>query len=243
MRLLLSPRYWGGHLLMAVCVGIAATLGFWQYDAWREHRAAEARDISAAEPVALNDVMSGDDPFMSEDVGKPVRFTGSWMPDSTVYVSGRPLDGKRGFWVVTPVLVDGSGSAMPVVRGWAPRAESEPVTGAADVTGWLQPGEGSGVPDDDPHDDVVPEMRIASLVEHVDNDLYGAFVVTRDTEEPGLAQVTPASIPEVSSTTGLRNLLYAVEWWVFGAFALFIWGRWCRDSLVVAEPEQIPSEP
>ena len=27
------------------------------------------------------------------------------------------------------------------------------------------------------------------------------------------------------------NLLYAIEWWVFGAFAVFIWVRWCGDSL------------
>ena len=30
--------------------------------------------------------------------------------------------------------------------------------------------------------------------------------------------------------TALRNLLYAVEWWVFGAFAAFIWWRWVRDQ-------------
>ena len=29
---------------------------------------------------------------------------------------------------------------------------------------------------------------------------------------------------------GVRNLLYAVEWWVFGAFAAFIWWRWRRDA-------------
>ncbi len=33
-----------------------------------------------------------------------------------------------------------------------------------------------------------------------------------------------------SSFTGLKNLLYAIEWWIFGAFAVFIWWRWRRDA-------------
>ena len=28
------------------------------------------------------------------------------------------------------------------------------------------------------------------------------------------------------------NLLYALEWWVFGGFAVYVWSRWCRDELV-----------
>ena len=27
----------------------------------------------------------------------------------------------------------------------------------------------------------------------------------------------------------MRNLLYALEWWVFGGFAVFIWWRYVRD--------------
>ena len=82
-------------------------------------------------------------------------------------------------------------------------------------------------------------MRIASVVEHVDADLYSAYVVARDgagTAAAGLAPVTPDSIPEVSSTTSLRNLLYAFQWWVFGGFAVYVWVRWCRDSSTPPAP-------
>ena len=34
----------------------------------------------------------------------------------------------------------------------------------------------------------------------------------------------------MAALTGLRNLLYAIEWWFFGAFAAFIWWRWVRDE-------------
>lgn len=241
---LLSPRYWGGHLLMLVCVGIATGLGFWQLDAWSSHRAAEARDISQADPTPLADVMGGDDRFPGEHDGRPVSLEGRWLADDTVFIANRGHDGRTGYWVVTPVLVDDADSAMPVVRGWSATPEAPALdTDRAAVTGWLQPSEGSGKRDEDPTDDVLPEMRTASLVEKVDEDLYGAFVVTRDDVEAGLEPVAATSIPDVSSNTALRNLLYAIEWWLFAAFAFFIWVRWCRDSLVVDDGERLRSEP
>jgi hypothetical protein len=38
-------------------------------------------------------------------------------------------------------------------------------------------------------------------------------------------------MPEASFTTGLRNLLYALEWWVFGLLAIYVWWRYVRDAL------------
>jgi len=73
-------------------------------------------------------------------------------------------------------------------------------------------------------------------VQRLDRDLYGAYVIgdvasTRSTGGAGLEPVTPDSLPEPATTTALRNLLYALEWWVFAAFAAFIWWRWVRDEL------------
>jgi surfeit locus 1 family protein len=226
---------------MVLALAAAVALGLWQYAAWTSGREAEARDLSGAEPVALADVMTGDAPFPGRQLGRPVTFTGKWLPEGTLYVADRDLGGRRGYWVMTPVLL--GDSAMPVVRGWSAEASAPAPTGQAEVTGWLQASEGSGAPDDDPRDDVIPEMRIASVVEHVDADLYSAFVV--DSEASGdLGQVTPDSIPKVSDLTSLRNLLYAFQWWIFGGFAVYIWWRWCRDTWQqAASPEQVPSQP
>jgi hypothetical protein len=83
--------------------------------------------------------------------------------------------------------------------------------------------------DADPTDDVFPEIRVADAVQRVDVDLYSAYVIS---EEPaaGLQAADVESLPSPGSFTGVRNLLYAVEWWVFGAFAAFIWWRWRRDA-------------
>jgi surfeit locus 1 family protein len=130
---------------------------------------------------------------------------------------------------------------MPVVRGWSTTPEAPLPTGRVAVEGWLQASEGSGIEDPDAHDDVIPEMRIASMVEHVDADLYSGYVVDR-TATGNLTAVPPDSVPEVSSTTSLRNLLYAFQWWLFGACAIWIWGRWCRDTWAASrEVEQVAS--
>ncbi len=240
MPLLFAPRYWGAHLLMVLALAAAVALGFWQLHVWEAARAAEARDLSSAPAMPLSKVMTGDSPFPGEYLGQPVSFTGEWLGKGTLYVADRTLEGRRGYWVMTPVLV--GDSAMPVVRGWSEQAQAPVPSGQVEIKGWLQASEGSGAVDDDPRDDVIAEMRIASVVEHVDADLYSGYVVA---EQPtGAAAAVPAferllpvppdSVPEVSNTTSLRNLLYAFQWWIFGVFVLYIWQRWCRDTVEAA---------
>ncbi|MFP5252480.1 MAG: SURF1 family protein [Actinomycetes bacterium] len=243
LRALLAPRVLLLHALGVAATTAAVLLGLWQLDAWQAGRAAEARDLAGQEPRPLTEVMSADDPFPGADVGRPVTLEGTWLPDSTVLVDHRDLDGRSGMWVVTPVAVCAGPAAtcdprtdpaMLVVRGWAPTEAAVPSapTGPARITGWLQPGEGTGAPDPDPTDDVLAELRIASAIQHVDQDLYGGYVVARDgVDRAGLDPVTPGSQPAPSAFSSLQNLLYAVEWWLFGAFAVFLWQRWVRDEL------------
>lgn len=244
----LAPRYWGAHLFALACVGIAVGLGVWQYGAWQAQREAEAADLTGATAIPLADALGPDDPFPGDRVGQPVTLTGSWVPEGTVYVSGREHDGREGYWVVTPVS-EAAGAAIPVVRGWTSTVEDAPAppTGPAEVEGWLQPGEGTGEVDDDPTDDVLPQLRLADVIQHVDQDLYGGYVVATEPGE-GLEAADLEQLPEVSATSGLKNFLYAVEWWVFGLFAAFIWWRWVREvtepvslgEAAAAEPQDHP---
>lgn len=265
--MLLSPRIIALHLLGITATGIAIWLGLWQLDAWQAQREAEARDLTSLPHVPLEDVLGGDDPFPSSAVGRPVTVTGRWLPESTFYVSGREHDGRDGLWAVTPVAVCdapatcSSSSALLVVRGWTADSHDAPPPpeGRVDLSGWLQPAEGSGVPDRDPDDDVIPEVRIGDAIQRVDQDLYGAYLIAEEaTPRAGLdnlAAVTPESLPEPASGTGLRNFLYGIQWFVFAAFAVFLWWRWVKDEVdrsrraarvaaeqVTTSPE-VPSDP
>ena len=231
MSRLLARRYWGGHLLMVLALAAAVLLGLWQLDVWQAHRTAATIDLTHDRPVPLARVMGGDSPFPGDAVGKPVTFSGRWLPSGTAYVSGRIHDGRRGYWVVTPVVV--GRSAIPVVRGWAPHPDAPSVRGPVSVTGWLEPSESQGEADVNPHDRIISSMRIASLVQHVDTDLYSGFVIAHQSGHggTGLAPVSPPPSEKVSAWTGLRNLLYGIQWWVFGGLAVYMWFRWCQDQL------------
>lgn len=238
----LAPRLLLGHVLAVVLTTACGLLGYWQLDAWSARRAAEARDLTQAEPLPLAEVMGNDDPFPGQSVGQPVELSGAWVPDATVFVSGREHDGTDGYWMVTPLAVGGEGRpAIPVVLGWVDDPADAPAapSGEDELVGWLQPPEGTGARDDDPTDDVLPQLRIADVVQRVDQDLWSAYAVAQDGVE-GLPAADLTSLPEVGRFTAARNLFYAIEWWVFGGFVLLIWWRWLGDQL--RPPEEEPAE-
>jgi cytochrome oxidase assembly protein ShyY1 len=237
---------WPGHLVAVVLVVTAALLGLWQLDAWQARRADVARDLTHADPVPLASVMGADDPFPGRSVGQPVTLEGAWVPGGTVFVSDREHDGHEGYWMVTPLGIGGADRpALPVVLGWVadPASAPAPPAGSAELVGWLQPAEGNGTVDDDPTDDVLPQLRIADLVQHVDQDLYGGYAIAQQ-GVAGLPAADLAQLPDAGRFTAVRNLLYAVEWWFFGAFAVLIWWRWVQEQLAPGgtEPEPEPED-
>jgi cytochrome oxidase assembly protein ShyY1 len=243
VRRALAPRYWAGHLLVLAAVVVCALLGRWQLDVWQDHRSDSASAVTREDPVPLDEVLGPDTAFPASGVGRPVLVEGRWDPEHTVYVADRPRDGRTGVWAVTPVVM-GSGSAIPILRGWAATPEDAPSApaGRAALVGLLQPSEDTGAPDGDTNDDVVPELSTTDLLPRASYDLYSGYVVATDRDLPtgtpastgmsGLAAVTPAHLPGPDSSSGLRNLLYALQWWVFGAFALFMWFRWVEEEIL-----------
>ena len=251
-RRALAPRYWGAHLLMLVAVLACVLLGRWQLGVWHDHRTDNSAAVTRETPVPLDDVLGKDAAFPASDVGRPVVVQGRWDPDDTVYVADQTQDGRTGFWVVTPVTT-ASGSAIPVVRGWVTSATDTGVAnprGLASLVGLLQPSEDTGAPDNDTHDDVIPEMSVTDLLPRASYDLYSGYVVATDRALPsggtqvtgmaGLAPVTVEHLPGADASTALRNLLYAFQWWIFGAFAIFMWWRWLQEDVLGRRPSPGP---
>lgn len=239
----LRPRVWPLHLIGVVAVAVALSLGLWQYGAWQAHRERAAAEVVEQDPVPLADLLVPGDGFPGADVGAPAEVAGTWRDDLTFLVDDRRVDGEVGSWVVTPVATDdGDGALLPVVRGWTADPDDVPAaTGTVTGVGWLQPGEGTGAVDEDPTDRVLPQLRLADVVRLVDADIYPGYLVLDIDGETGVAAanaaadglraVTPDQVPEVAPNTSLRNLLYAIEWWVFAAFAAFVWWRFARDEV------------
>ena len=77
---------------------------------------------------------------------------------------------------------------------------------------------------------MLPQLRVADLAQRFDEDLYGAYVVASEPGD-GLVAADLQQLPEAGRLTAIRNLLYALEWWFFGAFALFVWWRWAQETV------------
>lgn len=257
-----SPRLWGAHAAMVVVVVATIWLGVWQYGVSHQHKADQAAQLAHAAPKPLTDIMGGNDAFPGDGVGRPVVVTGTWS-GGTVFVSGHRHDGRDGYWVATPLRVDGTDSAIYVVRGWVadPAQASQAPRGSARFVGWLEPGQqtdtstgsatgGGSAAGSGSAKDVVSTLDMSALIDRVDVDLFSAYVVGADHQanwpasvrplndgSVGLASVPAPALPKADATTGLRNFLYAIEWWLFALFAVYIWWRYVRDVTRVSPPQ------
>lgn len=239
----LAPRFLPVHLLAIALVAGAGWLGSWQFSAWQADRAYQSLSVASEPPVPLAQVIGPNDPFPGLDNGRPVTVAGAWLTESTFLVSGRERGtdpATSGYWVVTPLAVGGpDGPALPVVLGWIKAAEQLPPAPTGDVrmVGWLQLPEGAASePDKDPDDNVVPTLRIAEVVQRLERDAYGGFLIAQDPTAIG-ADVEPVEFSQgavADWSTGARNLFYAAEWWFFGGFVVFAWWRYLRDELAEA---------
>ena len=232
-RPLLQPAMLAVHGVALIAVVVCLIGAYWQLDVYRAEQDAGRAERSAAPARPLTDVLGPDEGLTNEMVGARVTADGQYAPaGQQILVSGRSDAGRDGYWVVSPLILE-TGSAILVVRGWTDREQLPPVPSApVTVTGSLEPGEQPGADADLGPDRVVDSIRIPSLVGQLPYDLYSAMLI-RTEQDPapadGLVPVDP-SAPDAPWTEGLRNLVYALQWMVFAAFAVFMWWRICADQ-------------
>ncbi len=251
-RFLLTPRWWGINVFVALGVPFCLFMGTWQLGRF-EDRVDTHREASAARPAdraaaPLDSLL----PVDTETSGRPASASGVY--GRQLLVPERQLDGKSGFYVLTLLKTD-SGKAVPVVRGWLPgtadpaKAPAAP-SGRVEVTGALQASENSGTKGVYSQGGLpagqLGVIGAATLVNMVQEPLYDAWL-TVQTPSDGMVPV-PAKAP---TNTGLdlkafQNLGYTGEWFVFAAFVLFMWFRLYRrevETLRDTEAGLLPAEP
>lgn len=222
---------------MVLAVAASIALATWQFGVWQDNRKAQEHDVSGLPPIALSDVISPAEGYPGDAIGRQVTLDGTWMPQETFFVEAKP-----GYWVVTLVKV--GDYAMPVIRGWSATATA-PSVGAQSVHvgGWLEPSN-----DTSPVEvsaGIWGSLSVVALAQDASLPLYAAYVVADDAGSglDGLQQRGPT---ETSSTgadwgTGLRNFLYGVQWWLFAAFSVYLWWKWCRDQRRPVTDEPVAS--
>ena len=224
----LHPRYWGVHALGLAAVTAAVALGIWQWNVGDGRKALQANQYAHSAPAALSSVISPGTSFPNAELGRPVRVTGTWVPNSEVSITA-------GDWVA--MAVRSGSAAVYVVIGSHHRGDtimSQLPSGPADVTGWLHPDQSSPPP---ANGRVLPIMSNGLAAPFVPVTLVSAYVVA-DKPMAGLTAVPEPTLPKADFWTGLRNWLYAFEWWFFGLFAAFIWWRQMRELIAAHVPSE-----
>jgi cytochrome oxidase assembly protein ShyY1 len=223
----LFSRRW---LLFAIVVAAAAwgatQLGQWQFhrlDERRTENSIVARNL-AAPPVPAQDVLDVGEPVADQDEWRRVTVHGTWDDAHTIVLKYQTRDGRAGVDVVTPLVTD-SGAAVLVDRGWLPtensggeRPETPPVLdGVVTVTGWVrQSGTGSATRVSDLSTRALSSEAISEVVPY---PLYGGFVDLDKQSPRPKHELAPHELPD--DTSEGPHFFYGLQWWFFGALAVF----------------------
>lgn len=248
-------------VLLVVLLGAAAAcarLGVWQLDRAqaRGDREGQATSQEATAPAPIGDVLAPQATFRGDLVGRRVSVIGTYDAGGQVLVPGRVLDGRTGYLVLTPLRVTGADGAagwvgadpvLPVVRGWVADPDATDLLAVpddvVDLTGFLQGSEAPGSGGTPPGQ--VAAISSAELVNAWGGPIYAGYVVLETAQPAQPAGLPVLGPPTLSGSDGgrwnIQNLAYAVQWWIFGGFALFLWLRMVKDE-AAGEPEPEPVE-
>ena len=111
-------------IALAAVAGVALTsaLGVWQLNrAGQKVALQQMLDTRGSMPELPVASLASTVATATAQHFRRVRLQGQWLPSATVFLDNRQMNGRPGFFVVTPFRLDGSTEAVLVQRGWAPR--------------------------------------------------------------------------------------------------------------------------
>ncbi|MEO6363173.1 MAG: SURF1 family protein [Caldimonas sp.] len=230
------------HGLVVLCAALAGTLlaarlGLWQLD-------------RAATKEALQSVLEGNSRLPALDASslpgtpaevaalryRPVRLDGRWLAERTIFLDNRQMDGKTGFYVVTPLLLAGRPEALLVQRGWVQRdfidraalPKVQTPAGPVSVVGSVAPPPSRLFEFDAAASGTIRQnLDLAAFAREASISLLPMTVLQRDSPgaADGLARRWPPPASDVHKHYG-----YAFQWFAIAAAiaSLYVWHRFIR---------------
>jgi surfeit locus 1 family protein len=222
-------RFWVITAAALAATAVTLALGAWQvgraHEKLARHAAIEQRQSMA--PLDARALVAGAP--LAEMVHRPVVLRGEWVARHTVFLDNRQMQGRAGFYVVTPLKLAESGACVLVERGWVPRnfvdrqklpgVQTPP--GTIELRGRLAPppaklyefaGTGAGP--------IRQNLDLAQFRRETGLPLLDVAVQQTGTPSEGLLRDWP------EATSGVeKNYGYAVQWWALSALIaiLYAW--------------------
>ncbi|SFM76503.1 SURF1 family protein [Variovorax sp. OV329] len=115
-----------GHTLLFAVVALALIALGIALGNWQLRRAAQKEALQAQiEAQGLQPVLDQAEflalPKPVDALHRRVRLRGLWLASQTVYLDNRQMHGIPGFYVLTPLALEGSNETVMVQRGWIQR--------------------------------------------------------------------------------------------------------------------------
>lgn len=204
-----------GALLALVMAG----LGLWQMSVFQRQGAETVASRTTQPAVPLLDHL-GDDAQLGALYGAPVSVDGRYLADQQIVI---PTEGR---YRILTALELADGRVIPVVRGLTNTATpGQPPTGDQQVVGVFLPGEGE---QPGAAGDQLGSVRMPQVAQRWPQPLLPGFV-TLDPTHAAQNGLDPASVTLPSGEGSAQNKGYALQWWVFAAFALGVSIKIARD--------------
>lgn len=244
---------WILALLLALGIAVAfAALAQWQAGIAVQSQQQDQLDTESERPLAS--VTSFEQGVTDAAAGVVVHLDGAFVAGDFSVVSPRENAGVSGAWVVGNLVTDGPdaepGAHLAVAVGWAPSiveaertaqalADGDSQNAVLALTGRYMPPEAPRMPDADEDPMVMHAMvpaALANLWSNVDGPVYSGYLVLHE-DAGSAALLDGAALDAIDSVAPLPadavnwlNVFYALEWLVFGGFAIFFWYRLARDA-------------
>ena len=219
---------------------LTACLGVWQLRRAAEKEALQASldtrsrlpELPAGQLATTKDNAAGQH-------DRRIRLQGEWLPGVTVFLDNRQMNGRPGFFVVTPLRLP-DGTAVLVQRGWAPRDIRDrtlvpPVAsppGPVDIEGRIAPPPGRLFEFAGAQPGVIRQnLDLARFAAEVKVPLRPLSVMQSDTPATAgdglLRQWAPPAI-DVQ-----RHYGYVFQWFALSALitGLYVWFQLIRPRL------------
>jgi surfeit locus 1 family protein len=233
-RFLLTRRWLLASVVVLTAVVVMVLLGMWQLRRADEVRSDNDRVRAqlALPPAPIEQLLpAGADP--SAATYRRVEVSGRYEQDEEIALDNRSNHGRAGKHLLTP-LVASAGRALIVDRGWIPLDGSpqpaEPPSTEVRVVGVLFPSErkgsfGASIP---PEGDVkaVPRVDVARIAEQLPYPTYPLYLRLQSQipAQTGGLPIAPG-LPEIDDGP---HVSYAVQWFLFAAVALAVFGALAR---------------
>lgn len=228
---------------------LTARLGVWQLDRAEQKLALQRTQAErAAMPVLTADALPRRTDGVEPLVQRRARLQGRWLADATVALDNRPMAGRTGFYVVTPLQL-ADGTAVLVQRGWIPRDLQERTRLAPFATPEGEQTVEGRIAPRVPRLYELGEAGTGTVRQNLDLDAFALerrltlrpWVLIQDSPAgsgpDGLQRDWPAVASGVDKHHG-----YAFQWFALSALTigLFVWFQFLRPARPDHAPERHP---